>query len=405
MASAALEPPPAGSQPDLEVQQLEQLADQIQAEAAEAEQRAEEGATAAAAAPAEQQPPAAQPSGPPPAASRATAPAYDGGQLVHQCWEEAVDLNSGHPYWFNRATVRPDWRAAVCYMPRCRAAGCWPSVFWTWHNQGTTSFSTMLCLLQGVSQWHPPAGWAAAAATSAPAPAAGEAGAAQPPTAQQQEQAPPAAAAYAPGYYYRDVASLMQGPFTLEQLRGWRGSLPMDLPVLQLTQEPQPDAQAPSSEAAPAAGQGGSQGQGQQSGSRWVQMELARLLGDDELLGRWRLEHPEQVCGMQACSCCSGCGAEHCIVVVPEEPAAAQRPPTCGPGQRCCRPTSLSPLLVPPCLAGGLAWQRPARGMVRAGAPARHSPLPGRCSTLWPAGPRCNSGGGTRGGRLRQDPA
>lgn len=109
MAESALEPPPAGSQPEPEVQQLEQLADQIQAEAAEVEQRAEEGAaTATAAASAEQQPPAAQPSGPPPAASRATAPAYGGGQLVHQCWEEAVDLNSGHPYWFNRATVRPD---------------------------------------------------------------------------------------------------------------------------------------------------------------------------------------------------------------------------------------------------------------------------------------------------------
>lgn len=99
MAESALEPPPAGSQPDPEVQQLEQLADQIQAEAAEVQQRAEEGAATAT---------AAQPSGPPPAASRATAPAYDGGQLVHQCWEEAVDLNSGHPYWFNRATVRPD---------------------------------------------------------------------------------------------------------------------------------------------------------------------------------------------------------------------------------------------------------------------------------------------------------
>lgn len=87
----------------------------------------------------------------------------------------------------------------------------------------------------------------------------------------------------------------MQGPFTLDHLRGWRGSLPMDLPVLQLT-EPQPDSQAASSAAAQATGEGDSQAEGQSSGSRWVPLELARLLGDDELLGRWRLEHPEQVC-------------------------------------------------------------------------------------------------------------
>lgn len=219
----------------------------------------------------------------------------------------------------------------------------------------------MPCLLQGVSQWHPPAGWSTAAATSAPAPTAGEAGAAQPPTAQQQEQAPPAAAAYAPGYYYRDVASQMQGPFTLEQLRGWRSSLPMDLPVLQLT-EPQPDTQAASSEAAPATGQSGSHGQGQQSGSRWVQMELARLLGDDELLGRWRLEHPEQVRG-------SRCLQAYMPLPQGLWARALRRSP--GEISSCAAAANLQPCpaMLPPnkplpprlCLAGGLARQRPAR--------------------------------------------
>lgn len=113
MAEGGTEPEPTSSQPDPEVQQLERLADQIHAEAAEAEQRAQDDGTAAAAAAAEQQLPAAEPqTGQPPAGSRATAPAYDSGKLVHQCWEEAVDLNSGHRYWFNRATVRPDWFAA-----------------------------------------------------------------------------------------------------------------------------------------------------------------------------------------------------------------------------------------------------------------------------------------------------
>ncbi|PRW59368.1 rho GTPase-activating 27 isoform X6 [Chlorella sorokiniana] len=249
MAESGPEPPHSGSQPDPEVQHLEQLTDQIQADA-EDQQTAEDGGAAAAAAAAVQQPPVFEPSEQQPAAARATAPAHDGGQLVHQCWEEAVDLNSGHRYWFNRAT--------------------------------------------GVSQWHPPAGWAAAAPGSAPTPAAGEAGAAQPPTTQQQQpQQPPASPAYTPGYYYRDVAGQVQGPFTLEQLRGWRGSLPMDLPVLQLT-EPQPEKQAASGAASPPAGQAGGQGEERQASSRWVQLELARLLGDNELLERWRLEHPEQ---------------------------------------------------------------------------------------------------------------
>lgn len=112
MAESGSEAEPTSSQPDPEVQQLEQLADQIQAEAAEAEQHAQDDGTAAAtaAAAAEQQLPAAEPqTGQPLAGSRATAPANDSGKLVHQCWEEAVDLNSGQRYWFNRATVRPDW--------------------------------------------------------------------------------------------------------------------------------------------------------------------------------------------------------------------------------------------------------------------------------------------------------
>ncbi len=228
----------------------------------------------------------------------------------------------------------------------------------------------MPCPLQGVSQWHPPAGWAAAAPGSAPAPTAGEAGAAQPPTVQQQQQqqqAPPASTAYTPGYYYRDVGGQMQGPFTLEQLRGWRGSLPMDLPVLQLT-EPQPaDQQAASGDAAP--GQGESQEQEQQSGSRWVQLELARLLGDDELLGRWRLEHPEQV---RCCLILLGSEPPEALAAVAGQCPMTFCTHTLHPAvlldaarSRCQQPICRCQLhhRPTPCalLAGGLARLRPAR--------------------------------------------
>ena len=192
--------------------------------------------------------------------------------FVKDSWEQAVDMNSQQPYWFNRAT--------------------------------------------GESRWTPPPGWAAA----------GEGGAAQPPAHQQQQQAAqqheerlPAAAIYEPGYYYRDASSQLQGPFTLAQLQAWRRALPMDLPIAQLVrrgggagsatapaqqqrrrQEEQQAGQqaAGSSGQLPAAGSAGDAAQ--QAGAagaeaRWERHVLAGLLGDWQLLERWRLDHPEQV--------------------------------------------------------------------------------------------------------------
>jgi hypothetical protein len=213
--------------------------------------------------------------------------------LVHQCWEQALDHNSQQYYWFNRAT--------------------------------------------GVSQWHPPPSWAAAAAaaataelrasaaapgnppaTAAPAvqneaaAAAGEAGGAQLPQQQEQQQEED----YEPGLYYRDAAGLLQGPFSLEQLQGWRGMLPMDLPVLQLqmcssssigkgTDGANGDGVAKgSSESGIGGNEGGKRASEQEAPAaaargelQWTQQELAALLGDEELLERWRMENPEQASG------------------------------------------------------------------------------------------------------------
>lgn len=236
----------------------------------------------------------------------AASAAQPGPPLVHQCWEQSLDHNSQQYYWFNRAT--------------------------------------------GVSQWHPPPSWAAAAAAAAtaelrasaaaaanppavPAPAvenaaaaaaaAGEAGGAQLP--QQQEQQQQGEQDYEPGLYYRDAAGLLQGPFSLEQLQEWRGMLPMDLPVLQLqllaSSSGSKGVGGASSNAAGVdgncsrigsnanggvGGNEGGEGASEQQAPHlaaakgelhWTQQELAVLLGDDELLERWRMDNPAQASG------------------------------------------------------------------------------------------------------------
>lgn len=105
------------------------------------------------------------------------------------------------------------------------------------------------------SQWRSPPAWPAPAGSGAqqaqrlteerstpapPAGSAGEAGEAQPPRLDQQQRRQRCwdsqwQQQWEPGLYYRDAAGLLQGPFTTEQLQGWRGLLPMDLPVLRLT--------------------------------------------------------------------------------------------------------------------------------------------------------------------------
>jgi hypothetical protein len=228
---------------DAELAALEALADEIQAEAwAEPDDDQPNEQTAA-------------------VSDAAEGPACSGGgdgPWVRDCWEQATDLNSGRPYWFNRAT--------------------------------------------GVSSWFPPAPWGSASAAAGPQPqhpqapagpvaAAGEAGAAQP------AQHPQSDRTYKPGLYYRDAFQQLQGPFTLDQLREWRGMLPMNLTILRR-------------EAVPEGGSGGAgtgeerqrQTDGVAPGSKgggtelaWAELELAGVLGDEDLLERWRLENPEQV--------------------------------------------------------------------------------------------------------------
>eukprot|EP00798_Chlamydomonas_sp_ICE-L_P020810 gene20811-27645_t len=110
--------------------------------------------------------------------------------------------------------------------------------------------------VKGITQWTPPEGAGPdvtatqAADGSHPSKAAnGGVGDDQQPTAapgHQRSSSPSAAAAATErpcgisspssahgldGYYYRDPFSVLQGPFTAQQLYMWRSSLPMDLPV------------------------------------------------------------------------------------------------------------------------------------------------------------------------------
>ena len=101
------------------------------------------------------------------------------------------------------------------------------------------------------------AGGAAAAGSSAPPAEAEEGGASQGGAAAEAPRAAAEGQAFAPGYYYSDYAAAVQGPFTLEQLRAWRGDLPLELPVWLVN----------AADAAPPA-----------------VMHLAQVLGDDALL-------------------------------------------------------------------------------------------------------------------------
>ena len=135
---------------------------------------------------------------------------------VQQCWEAAVDLNSNQTYWFNRAT--------------------------------------------GVSQWHPPPGWAPGDGNPAP-------------QQQQPPQQPQRPSLEQPGLYYRDAVGQLQGPFAVEDLQQWRGMLPMNLPILELT--------------------AGESGGGEAAGGWVPPRDLATLLGDEELLDWWKMDNPE----------------------------------------------------------------------------------------------------------------
>jgi hypothetical protein len=149
--------------------------------------------------------------------------------------------------------------------------------------------------------------------------AAGEASGAQQPKDSTQKD-------YQPGLYYRDAYRQLQGPFTLEQLRGWRGMLSMDLPILCYD----PDNSKNGGHAQPSSRDGGKQdgsmdtsgaAQHASNGSRgsvrceqaapggepgegagWSRAPLAELLGDEELLERWRLENPDQAGAAAGCA-------------------------------------------------------------------------------------------------------
>ena len=69
-----------------------------------------------------------------------------------------------------------------------------------------------------------------------------------------------------PGWYYQDGAGLSQGPFTKQQLSGWRAYLPMNMPVWFVDQ----------------------------SGRPVSSLDLAKVLGDGQLLEAWRQEQQQQ---------------------------------------------------------------------------------------------------------------
>ncbi|EFN57537.1 hypothetical protein CHLNCDRAFT_143156 [Chlorella variabilis] len=184
-----------------------------------------------------------------------------GGPWVRDCWESAVDMNSGTRYWFNRAT--------------------------------------------GVSQWQPPAGWSTASQPGGPpgaaeqpqrgteqpaAPAlAGEAGGAQQPHHAAQRD-------YKPGLYYRDAAGQLQGPFTTEQLRDGDDAKEGASGDGASKAAGEGTSSAGSRPGGDSGGDAQSQGGAAagEAGARWSQAELAEVVGDEELLARWRMENPEQ---------------------------------------------------------------------------------------------------------------
>jgi hypothetical protein len=193
---------------------------------------------------------------------------------VGDVWQVAFDHNSQRPYFYNTAT--------------------------------------------GVSRWDPPEDYAGphsqAQAQSAAAVAAVAAGTSATPEAWQQFSS----RGRLPGHYYRDAHGMVQGPYTLDQLQLWRGVLPMDLKLWRVT----PSSAAAAGDGAPAAepaatslpagtskevGQGAQpggvqqqqqQGQGEgQAESELETLELAYVLGDEDLLARWREDYPRLVEG------------------------------------------------------------------------------------------------------------
>eukprot|EP00887_Chlorella_sp_A99_P000863 scaffold5.g863.t1 len=203
--------------------ELEALADQITAEA-EAELQEQQAAAGGEPSPQEQQAP-----------------------LVSQCWEAAFDYNSNRYYY-----ASPLWPLRTSLTAGCH------------FNRAT-----------GQSQWHLPDDWVpdgraagastAAAAAALPPEAAPDAGAALPASATASAPGP------GPGYWYRDAWGLEQGPYSAEQLAGWRGHLPMDLPLWAAAGPGRPTA-----------------------AERAAPVPLAQLTGDGELLARWREENPDR---------------------------------------------------------------------------------------------------------------
>ena len=285
-----------------------------------------------------------QPCGGAAAAAAAATPV----PFVSACWEQGVDLNSGAPYWFNRATGASQWHPppgwvlpAGSSQQQAAAGGGEEAIseqqqHQQQHQQHQHSAATDEHPVDGVQA---PAGVLSPAAA-----AAGEAGSAQPPTAQPPQQPPqqqhlnPPPACWEPGLYYRDAYGQLQGPFTLEQLRQWRSMLPMDLPVARLgpagSGGRQQTAACAGSDAGGGPGGGGPGGSAQlEAGGwgSWEQLELAGLLGDEGLLDRWRMDNSEQARVGRRCKgtgrvrscvpCCPAAGLARCPLVPALAPA------------------------------------------------------------------------------------
>ena len=161
---------------------------------------------------------------------------------------------------------------------------------------------------------------------------------------------PPPAPPTAPGWYYRDLQNSSQGPFSLSQLAGWRGSLPMELRVWCVS--------APASAA---------------STEPLEERPLASVLGDTELL---QLLRGGQLTGLPPNA--SGEAAEAALWRAAEAAEAAEAAATAAAAAAAARCEGLygeeegggmsAAVLVEASLAG---WPAEARAEALSGAAAR----------------------------------
>lgn len=123
-------------------------------------------------------------------------------------------------------------------------------------------------IVSGETSWTPPPDWL-------PNQQAGD--------AEGQDAAQPSKEPALAGHYYKDAYAKTQGPFTKDQLTAWRGALPMDLHIWYQDAGDTPDTKQDGDKEAAA------------TEHQHETIELAKIIGDGELLAQWRQENPDMV--------------------------------------------------------------------------------------------------------------